>query len=246
MRFLFSVLIIKHQQSTHIGWGRGDFVAATAVVEIAALAPFSSEAAAFLAADNFSAGNEKKTMYEICCVTYGTYLPAVNRQHPEWSVDSGWPGHCLIEQGLARSSIDVNEWSEMTRTEQRFQVTLLFFDPFFDDTEVHFSSSLRFFGCTGVVSTEVMLVADFGGDVLLTFSVSDVRALQEGRYWLPTFDRQLSVHYLFCCFLFCCDCCFFVAHAVDSSISIVKCSNSSRSVGTSSKDGQSLYGVIMR
>jgi hypothetical protein len=51
-------------------------------------------------------------------------------------------------------------------------------DVFFDDTEVHFSSSSRFFGRFGVVTIGVFST-DTGGDDLLIFSDSDVRNLTE-------------------------------------------------------------------
>ena len=62
------------------------------------------------------------------------------------------------------------------RKKKKFRFTLLTLDVFFDETDVHFSSSSLFFGRLGVVtlSTGSTVV---GGDVLLTFSDSDVRSL---------------------------------------------------------------------
>jgi len=49
-------------------------------------------------------------------------------------------------------------------------------DVFFDDTEVHFSTSSRTFGRFGVVTIGEFSTA-IGGDDLLIFSDSDVRNL---------------------------------------------------------------------
>jgi hypothetical protein len=62
------------------------------------------------------------------------------------------------------------------RKGEKYEFTLLALDVFFDDTDVHFSSSSLFFGRFDVMTIGVISI-DIGGDDLFIFSDSDVRNL---------------------------------------------------------------------
>ncbi len=161
-------MISKHiKLSTYIGWGVGGFSTGLLV--------FISWSAAFFAAANLSAIQKLNQYFEYLKLII--YLLVGYKQHREWLVEVDSLSHYLISLVIVHSIENQGIWKS-----EKYEFTLLALDVFFDDTDIHFSTSSLFFEWFGVVTVGVVSM-DIGGDDLFIFSDSDVRNLRSKDYF---------------------------------------------------------------